>query len=140
MNRLVFCLAMGLLAAPALAQDAKKAGGKKGAPDQAAMMAAWQKYATPGEGHAVLKPIAGSWTCAVKMWMAPDAPPQESPATSESKMIMGDRYLQEEVKGSFQGMPFSGMGITGYDNIKKKYVGAWVDNMGTGVMTSEGTY
>ena len=32
------------------------------------------------------------------------------------------------------------MGITGYDNAKKKYVGSWVDNMGTGVMQTEGTY
>ena len=112
-RNLMICLAMGLLAAPVLAQEAKKAekpekaekaGAKKGEGDMAAMMAAWKKYATPGEGHAVMKPIAGSWTAAVKMWMPGGAPPQESTATSEGKWIMGDRYIQEDVKGTFNGM------------------------------------
>ena len=35
--------------------------------------------------------------------------------------------------------PFHGQGLTGYDNLKKKYVGTWIDNMGTGIMRSEGT-
>jgi Protein of unknown function (DUF1579) len=37
-------------------------------------------------------------------------------------------------------MNFKGMGIEGYDNVKKKFIGTWVDNMGTGIMMSEGTY
>src|SRR5262249_80109 len=132
-----------LLAAPALAQEAKtekKAASKKGEPDQAAMMAAWQKYATPGENHAHLKALVGSWTANIKAWMAPGAPPTESTGTSECKLIMDGRYLQEEVRSSFMGMPFQGLGMTGYDNLKKKFVAAWVDNMGTGIMRSEGTY
>ncbi len=36
------------------------------------------------------------------------------------------------------GKPFQGVGITGYDNFKKKYVSFWIDNMGTGMLTSEG--
>src|SRR5947207_6068793 len=37
-------------------------------------------------------------------------------------------------------MQFKGMGIEGYDNVKKKFVASWIDNMGTGVQFSEGTY
>jgi hypothetical protein len=132
-------LGLILVAAPALAQD-KKAAGKKGEPDQAAMMAAWQKYATPGAEHQALKPLVGSWTCNVKAWMAPGAPPTESTATADFKSVMGDRFVVQHVNGSFNGMPFEGSGVMGYDNIKKKYVGAWVDNMGTGIMSSEGSY
>ena len=36
--------------------------------------------------------------------------------------------------------PFVGMSIEGYDNVKKKFVSSWIDNMGTGIMNSEGTY
>jgi hypothetical protein len=32
------------------------------------------------------------------------------------------------------------MGVEGYDNVKKKFIGTWTDNMGTGIMTSEGDY
>ena len=35
--------------------------------------------------------------------------------------------------------PFSGVGTTGYDNTKKKFVGTWIDSMSTGIMRSEGT-
>ena len=37
------------------------------------------------------------------------------------------------------GMPFTGVGYTGYDNIKKKYIGSWMDNMSTSMMISTGT-
>jgi len=30
--------------------------------------------------------------------------------------------------------------MEGYDNVKKKFVGTWMDNMGTGIMMSEGDY
>lgn len=54
------------------------------------------------------------------------------------KMILGGRFLQQEVNGEMMGMPMNGIGITGYDNLKKKYVGFWIDNMGTGMYTMEG--
>jgi hypothetical protein len=37
-------------------------------------------------------------------------------------------------------MEFKGMSVEGYDNAKKKFVASWIDNMGTGIMMSEGTY
>jgi uncharacterized protein DUF1579 len=65
------------------------------------------------------------------------------------KAIMDGRYFSTEVSGKFK-MPgadgkmtdvaFMGMGLDGYDNAKKKFVSAWVDTMGTGIMMSEGTY
>ena len=42
--------------------------------------------------------------------------------------------------GKKKEMTFKGMGVEGYDNVKKKFVGSWVDNMGTGIMMSEGDY
>jgi hypothetical protein len=37
------------------------------------------------------------------------------------------------------GMPFNGVGVTGFDNVIGKYVWTWIDNMGTGIMTGVGT-
>jgi hypothetical protein len=37
-------------------------------------------------------------------------------------------------------MQFKGMGLEGYDNVKKKFVASWIDNIGTGIQFSEGTY
>ena len=52
---------------------------------------------------------------------------------------MDGRYCQELASGQMMGAPFNGMGITGYDNVLGKYVSTWIDNMGTGIMSSQGT-
>src|SRR5215470_4588351 len=38
------------------------------------------------------------------------------------------------------GLGIQGMAVEGYDNVKKKFVSSWIDNMGTAIMISEGTY
>src|SRR6185369_6044223 len=47
--------------------------------------------------------------------------------------------VTEDVNGTFMGKPFIGHGVRGYDLAKQKFVGAWVDNFGSYIMTSEGT-
>ncbi|HEY0679251.1 MAG TPA: DUF1579 domain-containing protein [Chitinophagaceae bacterium] len=108
--------------------------------DSAAMMKAWQEYMTPGEMHAMLAKDNGVWNAEVTMWMSPDAPPQKSTGVATNKMILGGRYQQATFKGNFNGMPFEGLSTLAYDNSKKKFVNTWIDNMGTGIMTMEGTY
>ncbi|HYE55474.1 MAG TPA: DUF1579 domain-containing protein [Chitinophagaceae bacterium] len=108
--------------------------------DSAAMMQAWMAYATPGDMHAMLAKNNGTWTTEMTMWMTPDAPPQKSTGTMTNKMIYDGRYQQSTYKGDFGGMPFEGTSIMAYDNAKKKFVSTWYDNMGTGLMTMEGTH
>ncbi|HXH17759.1 MAG TPA: DUF1579 domain-containing protein, partial [Chitinophagales bacterium] len=108
--------------------------------DSAAMMKAWQEYATPGEMHAMLAKSDGVWNADVTMWMNPDAPPAKSTATVTNRMILGGRYQEAKHSGSFEGMPFEGISILGYDNAKKKFVNTWIDNMGSGIMMMEGTW
>ena len=107
-------------------------------PSEAAMMEAMAKAATPGEAHKRLDAFAGSWTTKMTMWMAPGAPPASGEGTSENRWALGGRYLEQRFKGSFMGMPFEGLGYTGYDNVKKQYWGVWMDNMSTGTMLSTG--
>src|SRR6187549_847720 len=75
----------------------------------------------------------------ITTWMSPGAPPQESTGTSENKWVLGGRFVQQSHEGNFMGQPFSGVGYTGYDNFKKKYVGTWMDTMGTMIMVSQGS-
>lgn len=55
-------------------------------------------------------------------------------------MILGGRYQQSMHTGSFNGMPFEGISLVGYDNTKKVFMSSWADNMGTGSMYMEGTW
>ena len=137
-------LLASLLTTPIPAQEkkaaAKEPDKKAGAPDMAEMMAKWMAAATPGKEHEFLKKQEGKWKVATKSWFSgPDQPAMESTGTSTSKLILGGRFLLDEHEGTMMGMPFKGMAITGYDNTKKKYVGSWCDNMGTCLLTMEGS-
>ena len=129
----------GGLAAGAADEKKGKETASKAAMDEKAMMEAWAKFATPSEGHKSFETLVGTWDTKVKMWMQPDAPPQESQGTSENRMTLGGRFLEQRYEGTFMGGAFSGIGYTGYDNFKKKYVGTWMDTAGTSMSNSTGT-
>lgn len=109
-------------------------------PEQAAKMAMWMKSMTPGQHHGHLQAMAGKWKAIIKHKMSPDQPWEESKGESSGEMVMGGRYLLQKFSGEgMMGMPFEGLGIVGYDNMKKKYVSMWIDNMGTMLWVAEGT-
>lgn len=139
-------LALALaFALPASAEEPKapakeaKAAPKPAAPGPDEMMKAWTAYMTPGEPHARLAKLAGSWTTKTKSWMDPKQPPEETAGSCEFRMVLGGRYLEQRFEGSMMGQPFSGIGFTGYDNAKKKYEAYWIDSAGTGMLVMSGT-
>ncbi len=103
-------------------------------------MAKWIEFMTPGAEHDLLKYKVGKWTLKIEMWTAPGEPATTSEGISEGTLIMGGRYLMDNTKSSIQGNPFEGIGITGYDKLKKRFVSVWIDNLGTGFTISSGTY
>lgn len=107
---------------------------------QTAEEKAWMAYMTPGEQHNMLAGDNGIWTEEISFYMAPGAAPTTSTAKCVNEMILGGRYQKSTHTGDMMGMPFEGIGITGYDNGRKIWFSTWVDNMGTGIMYSEGTY
>jgi hypothetical protein len=125
--------------------------GQPSAADMQKMMQQMMEMSKMNENHKLLSSLDGNWDYKIKFWMNPDpnAKPQESTGTAIRKSIMGGRYCTMDVSGKMQ-MPgedgkmkdvtFKGMGIEGYDNVKKKFVASWIDNMGTGIEFSEGTY
>ncbi len=129
---LIGCITLACTAAQLQAQET--------AVDEEELMKRWEAFMTPGDNHALLKKREGNWELTIKMWMDPSAPPTVSTGTSVVKMIMGDRYLVDHTKSTFNGMPFEGMAIVGYDNMQKKFVSNWIDNMGTGFLLGYGTY
>ena len=100
----------------------------------------WTEYGAPGEAHKRLNDLAGAWETESKIWMeGPGIQPTVTRGSSENKWILGGRFLQQEMKGEMMGMPMNGVGVLGYDNFKKKYIGFWIDNTYTGQFTMEGT-
>jgi len=152
------CISVALLGAalsiPAIADEQapqKKEGKAAAQPGEADMMAMMMELAKPGENHKLLAHSVGNWTYKVKMWMGPDtnAAPMESSGSATVRETMGGRFFVSDHTGKMQmpgadgkmmDMEFKGMAVEGYDNVKKKFVSSWINNMGTGIMNSEGTY
>ncbi|PYJ20465.1 MAG: hypothetical protein DME92_09590 [Verrucomicrobia bacterium] len=137
--------------AGASSSSAAQPAASGGQPNQQEMMKQMMEMSKLNENHKLLSSLDGNWNYTIKFWMNPDpnAKPQESKGTATRKSVMGGRYVMMDVSGKMQ-MPgedgkmkdvqFKGMGLEGYDNVKKKFIGSWIDNMGTGIQFSEGTY
>ncbi|HTQ63289.1 MAG TPA: DUF1579 domain-containing protein [Puia sp.] len=95
-------------------------------------------YMAPGEMHQMMAKSVGTWTGSMTMWMKPGAPPMIMTGETINEMILGGRYLKSTNKATYNGMPFEGIGMMGYDNAKKIFVSTWIDNFGTGMMFTEG--
>ncbi len=108
--------------------------------EQKAKMALMQEYMTVNEHHKFFESLTGTWNAKVELWMEPNTEPEVSEGTSEGKIIMGGRFLEQTYNGTAMGQPFEGRGIIGYDNMKKEYTTIWFDNMATGIMTGSGQY
>jgi hypothetical protein len=146
--------AAALIVAPAFAQTPEPsaaanpaAGGPPSSEDMQKMM----ELSKLNENHKLLTDSVGSWSYTVKMWMNGDSSskPDISKGTATRKAIMDGRFVVMDVTskmdmpgpdGKPKSMTFKGHGLEGYDNVKKKFVGTWMDNMGTGIMMSEGDY
>src|SRR5438874_5126373 len=117
-------------------------------PNEDEMMKQMMELAKLNENHKLLADLAGSWSTSVKM-MEPGKEPTVSKGRVTYKSIMNGRYFVGDHSGSMK-MPgadgkmkdftFKGMSVDGYDNVKQKFTSSWMDNMGTGIMTMEGTY
>jgi hypothetical protein len=137
---MLFAVVATLVVATSVGTMSAQTKKKMKMPSMEVMMQRWQESMTPGEPHKMLEKCVGSWDAESKMWMAgPDSAPTVSKGTAERKMALGGRWLVEEFTGEVMNSPFNGLGYTGYDNFKKKFVGTWMDNMSTGVSTMEGT-
>ena len=148
-----------LIATPSFAQTSgespagatSSAAVPSGQPNMQEMMKQMMEMSKLNENHKVLTDLDGNWNYTIKFWMNPDpnAPPQQSKGTATRKSVMGGRFVVMDVSGKMQmpgedgkmkDMQFKGMGVEGYDNVKKKFVASWIDNMGTGIQFSDGTY
>jgi len=123
------------LAAPAVAQE----GHTEMTPEQQAEMDAHMKAGTPGAEHLALASTTGNYAVVVQSWHEPDGPATEETGTTVRTMELDGRVRIEKFSGTMMGMPFSGHGMMGFENVTGKYWSTWTDSMSTGMMVSEGT-
>lgn len=142
MKKLLLTASVCLLSATAYMTPIQAEEAKTGMTQ--AQMQKMMKLSTPGEGHKALEKLVGNWTYKMSYRMSADSPEQFTEGSSENRMILGGRHLEQKASGvveeANQTYQFEGIGFTGYDNLKKEYTSVWIDNMGTGTAVSKGAY
>jgi hypothetical protein len=103
------------------------------------VVAAAQDLMTPTKQHAALAEDVGTWDGEVSMWASADAEPAKSKGVETNEMF-GKMWLMSQYEGEMEGQKFAGRSAMGYDPIKKKYYGGWVDTMSPFMMRLEGDY
>lgn len=96
------------------------------------MMENWMRNATPGPQHAKLAKEVGDYIVSMEE--------RGQPMTGEAKieMILDGRVQVQHFTMDYQGMPFKGFGMTGFDNFTQRYWFTWNDNMSTGLYSLYG--
>lgn len=128
----------------ALSQDAQPPA------DAQAAAQDWMQLIRPGRFHGAMEPSIGAWETTTKIWVAgPENEPVVTQGRAERKWILGGRFVMEELTTEFplaaisggqaENIPWSGMGLFGYDNFRNMYVGCWADTMGTQLLTMKGS-
>lgn len=138
---LVSAVAAGtLLGSAAIPEDKKgKEPGAKGAGvNKEEAMKKMAEAAKPGAKHNALEAFVGEWNVAGQCWMEPGGPATPNKGTASVKWVMDGKFVREDFQGEFMGQQFKGVGLTGYDNVKGKYVGVWIDDMSTGIFNTVG--
>ena len=129
-----------LLAAQVLSQeDTQKKADDGKQPAMAELGAQCSMMSVAGPEHEHLAEWVGTWKTESKIWMAPGADPMVSQGTAEFRLLLDGRYVEQTYRCDMGGQMFEGRGIDGYDQMKKKYVSMWIDNMSTGIYICEGT-
>lgn len=90
--------------------------------------------------HDQLKRLVGDWTTEMSSFFPDPDTPKVTKGRASFEMILGGNFVQQKFFGEVEGKKYEGIGISGYDIAKKKFIGTWKDSLNTGIMHTEGTY
>ncbi len=100
----------------------------------ASPVARGQEIPKAGPEHDILKKMEGNWDMTMKAGGA------EFKGSVVYKMDLGGLWLAGAMECDLGGVKFSGRSMDSYDPMRKKYVGVWIDSMGTSPLIMEGDY
>lgn len=94
--------------------------------------------------HAPLAMLAGDWLTVCKTEAMPGVPGMEkateNPGTEHIELLCNGLWARSTITGTFDGKPFQGVWLVGYDPQKKNYPSIWVSSQEEPPSSAEGTY
>ena len=113
-----------------------------------ATAAAFTQPAAPSDDEgrhlAFLQWEVGRWSTDITMYTAPDQPPMQFKGRQVDRMSGCGLWLVTDLSmvagdDGATAPPYEGHGVLGWDPVKEKLVGIWVDSSRTWLATAEGT-
>jgi len=134
MKKVLLGLALAAMAAVVVAHVSSA---QEGGEDD--YMAQYMKAIAPGPHHKAFEKRVGEWDAVIKLWAGgPGSEPMESQGKCTYELVLDGRFLKQQMEGTIMGMPFVGMGVSGFDKTSGKHTSYWIDSMGTQSVYSEG--
>jgi hypothetical protein len=96
--------------------------------------------------HSTLRALAGTWEFTMKMEAMPGVPgmeqPTESKGTETAELNCNGLWPKSVVNATYQGKPYQGIWLAGYDPFQRTYVNVWVSSASQecGPSTMKGAY
>lgn len=119
---------------------------EQGSPgDFLAALAKWKEVRAPGPEHALLADLAGEWDVSIRFHGGDEA--FETEAIASARLVHDGRFLLEELRGEMHAPdeegrmrpePYTSTRLLGYDRFKNAWVGAFVENQNTHLLTFSG--
>ena len=83
------------------------------------------RLAAPGPEHVWMNPLIGDWRVEMLVYPGPGAEPIVSDeVTATRQLVLGGRYLREELRGSVFGQPSERDGVLGFNRLEDRF--EWV--------------
>ena len=90
-------------------------------------------FAAPNENHEFLARLTGEWDTTTSVMGLPN-----EYGSATFAMILGNRFINGDVSGTFANVPYIGRVTIGYDNYKHKFVASFLNDLGTSMLYAEG--
>ncbi|TWT49992.1 hypothetical protein KOR42_36760 [Thalassoglobus neptunius] len=96
------------------------------------------EFPSPEPEHQWLQKFVGNWSLTSKAKMGPDQPDVECSGRMQCQML-GEFWLINKMDSEMMDSTMKGVQSIGYDPVKEKYIGTWVDSMTSTLWVYEGT-
>ena len=142
MKKTTLIIALCALALPSMAQKAKKKSNTAAKTAQEVVPETPPKILeeinrlTPM--HHNLQQWSGHWKDEMKVWSGENPEPNIYLLEKEGRVACEGKLLMRNISGRISTGPYEAYETINYDNLKRKFVKTWFDNLGTNILVLEG--
>jgi len=84
--------------------------------------------------------MAGTWDVEMTFWLRPGGPPATTKGTSTIRTILNGRFIEEQIEGMLNGVPFTTLAWTGFNTSTRQYEATRIATTNTARIAEAGVY